>query len=137
MEQFFEFATNHWILVSIFIGLLTLLMWDSGQKAGPKVSTHEATRMINSQNAKIVDIREKGEFSAGHIVDSINMTNAQIKDRITELEKFKDSPIIVVCKSGQTASMASKTLKDSGFDQVYRLQGGIMEWQNNNLPLVK
>ena len=137
MEQLFEFATNHWILVSIFIGLLFLLIWDSGQKAGPKVSTHEATRLINTENAKIVDIREKGEFSAGHIVDSINMTNAQIKDRITELEKFKDSPIIVVCKSGQTASVASKTLKDNGFPQVYRLQGGIMEWQNNNLPLVK
>ena len=31
----------------------------------------------------------------------------------------------------------SKALKDNGFAQVYRLSGGIMEWTNSNLPLVK
>lgn len=137
MEQFLEFGTNHFILVTALAVLLGLLAWDSGQKAGPKVSTHEATRLINTQNAVVLDIRDKKDFKEGHLVDSINMTSAQIKDRASELEKHKDSPIIVVCKTGQTASEASKTLKQQGFAQVYRLQGGIMDWQNNNLPLVK
>lgn len=137
MGQFFEFAANHWMLVSALMGLLVLLAWDSGQKAGPKVSTHEATRLINQQNAVVVDIREKGEFKKGHLVDSLNIPNSKIVSSLADLEKHKDTPIIVVCKTGQTASAASKTLKENGFSSVYRLSGGIMEWSNNNLPLVK
>jgi len=137
MEQFFEFVINHWMLVSALVVLLVLLMWDSGQKSGPKVSSHEATRLINQQNALVLDIRDKAEFGKGHLVDALNIPQAQIANRLSELEKHKDVPIIVVCKSGQTASAASKTLKDNGFAQVYRLSGGIMDWQNNNLPLVK
>lgn len=137
MEQFLEFAANHWMLVSALIVLLALLAWDSSHKAGPKVSTHEATRLINQNNALVLDIREKADFKAGHLVDSVNIPNSQVGNRISELEKHKSDPIIVVCKTGQTASAASKTLKDNGFAQVYRLSGGIMEWTNNNLPLVK
>jgi len=137
MEQFLEFAMNHWILVSLLAGLLIVLAWDSGQKAGPKVSTHEATRLINTQNAVVLDIRERADFNAGHLVDSINIPNSQVVNRLSELEKHKSDPIIVVCKTGQTASAASKALKDNGFAQVYRLSGGIMEWTNSNLPLVK
>jgi len=137
MGQFLEFAANHWMLVSALIVLLALLAWDSSHKAGPKVSTHEATRLINQNNALVLDIREKADFKAGHLVDSVNIPNSQVVNRISELEKHKSDPIIVVCKTGQTASAASKTLKDNGFAQVYRLSGGIMEWTNNNLPLVK
>lgn len=137
MGQFLEFVANHWILVSALIVLLALLAWDSSHKAGPKVSTHEATRLINQNNALVLDIREKADFKAGHLVDSVNIPNSQVLNRISELEKHKSDPIIVVCKTGQTASAASKTLKDNGFAQVYRLGGGIMEWTNNNLPLVK
>lgn len=137
MAQFFEFIVNHWMLVSALIVLLVLLAWDSGQKAGPKVSTHEATRLINQNNALVLDIRDKADFKTGHLVDSVNIPNSQVNERISDLEKHKADPIIVVCKTGQTASAASKVLKDNGFDQVYRLSGGIMEWTNNNLPLVK
>jgi rhodanese-related sulfurtransferase len=137
MEQFIEFATSHWMLVSALAVMFTALMWDSGQKAGPKVSAHEATALINSKNGLVLDIRDKADFNKGHIVDSLNIGNAQLLSRITELEKHKNAPIIVVCKSGQTASAASKTLKDNGFADVYRLSGGIMDWSNNNLPLVK
>ena len=137
MEQFLEFAVNNWMLVTALLALFALLAWDSSHKAGPKVSTHEATRLINQNNAIVLDIREKADFKAGHVVDSINIPNAQVTNRIEELGKHKSDPIIVVCKTGQTASAASKALKDNGFEQVYRLGGGIMEWTNNNLPLVK
>lgn len=137
MEKFIEFAGNHWELVLALVALFAALAWDSGKKAGPKVSTHEATRLINQHNAVVLDIRDKADFKAGHIVDSINLPTTSVENRLSELEKHKNTPIIVVCKAGQTASGISKTLKDNGFADVYRLTGGIMEWTNNNLPLVK
>ena len=137
MEQFLEFTVNNWMLVTALLALFALLAWDGSHKAGPKVSTHEATRLINQSNALVLDIREKGDFKAGHVVDSVNIPNSQVINRVSELEKHKSDPIIVVCKTGQTASAASKALKENGFEQVYRLSGGIMEWTNNNLPLVK
>ncbi|MGR6871725.1 rhodanese-like domain-containing protein [Pseudomonas sp. HK3] len=137
MEQFLEFTVNNWMLVAALLALFALLAWDGSHKAGPKVSTHEATRLINQSNALVLDIREKGDFKAGHVVDSVNIPNSQVINRVSELEKHKTDPIIVVCKTGQTASAASKALKENGFEQVYRLSGGIMEWTNNNLPLVK
>jgi len=137
MERLLEFVVNNWMLVTALLGLFALLAWDSGKKAGPKVSVHEATRLINQSNALVLDIREKADFKAGHLVDSVNIPNSQVTTRIAELEKHKTDPIIVVCKTGQTASAASKALKDNGFEQVYRLGGGIMEWTSNNLPLVK
>jgi len=135
MEQFFEFFVNHWILASILLGLLILLALDSNQKSGPKVSTHEATRLINQQDALVLDIREKKEFKAGHIVDALNIPFTSLATRKDEL-KDKARPVIVVCKSGQTASAASKMLKDAGFAEVYRLSGGMMDWTGNNLPVV-
>jgi rhodanese-related sulfurtransferase len=137
MEQFIEFATAHWILVGLLAGCFALLTLDASLKAGPKVGTHEATRLINQENALVLDIRDKGDFKAGHLVDSVNIPNAQINNRLGELEKHKETPVIVVCKAGQTASSAAKILKDNGFASVYRLSGGIMEWSGNNLPLVK
>ena len=137
MEQFIEFATNHWILVGLLAGCFALLAWDGSLKAGPKVGTHEATRLINQENALVLDIRDKNDFKAGHLVDSVNIPNAQINNRLGELEKHKETPVIVVCKAGQTSSSAAKLLKDNGFASVYRLSGGIMEWSGNNLPLVK
>ncbi len=137
MEQFIEFATSHWILVGLLAGCFALLAWDGSHKAGPKVGTHEATRLINQQNAMVLDIRDKKDFKDGHLVDSLHIPTAQINNRLEELEKYKASPVIVVCKTGQTAAAAAKILKDNGFSEVYRLAGGIMEWSGNNLPLVK
>jgi len=92
MEQLFEFIGNHWMMVSGLAILIMLLMWDSGQKAGPKVSTHEATALINSKNAVVLDIREKKDFKAGHLVDSVNIPTTQVANRISELEKHKNDP---------------------------------------------
>lgn len=135
MEQFIEFASNHWMMVSVLLVLIALLIMDSSAKAGPALSPQAATLLVNREDAVILDIRDKKEYKTGHLLDSINIPHAALVGRLGELEKYKSRPIIVVCKTGQTASASSKALKDAGFDKVYRLAGGIMEWSNQNLPL--
>ena len=136
MEQFIEFATAHWMLVSALVVLIGLLVMDGSAKAGPTVTPQGATMLINRQDAIVLDIRDKKDFNTGYLLDAINIPQSSLASRMSELEKHKSKPIIVVCKTGQTASSASKALKAAGYDQVFRLSGGMMEWTNQNLPLV-
>jgi len=137
MEQFIEFATNNIVLIAAWVATLALLLWTEGQKGGKAVSPAIATQMINKENAVIVDIRTKKEWDTGHITGAKHIPIADLTRRIDELEKFKTKPIIVVCNIGQTAGTASKQLKDAGFENVTRLQGGITEWKGQNLPIIK
>ena len=136
MEQLNEFIANHWILVGIWSAFVVALLWDNNRRNGPSVSTAEATTMINREDALVLDIRDKNDFKAGHLVDALNIPYASLANRMGELEAHKNRPIILVCKTGQTVSMAGKMLREKGFNAV-RMKGGMMEWNSQNLPLVK
>jgi rhodanese-related sulfurtransferase len=53
------------------------------------------------------------------------------------LEKYRDKPLILVCKMGQQSGAAGKKLGAEGFTGVYRMSGGMMEWGALQLPLIK
>ncbi|MDH5444425.1 MAG: rhodanese-like domain-containing protein [Gammaproteobacteria bacterium] len=140
MEQFVEFVTNHIILAGAFVALSTLLFIDlfgAKLKGYPAVGPSEATHLINREDAVILDIREGNEFLSGHIVNSIHIPLGNLQDRQGELEKFKNKPIIAVCRSGQRSGTACARLKKAGFENIYNLKGGIMAWQHASLPLDK
>ena len=61
----------------------------------------------------------------------------ELDKRISELDKHKQKPVIVVCNLGQTAGAASKKLKAAGFENVVRLSGGMTEWKAQSLPVIK
>lgn len=73
----------------------------------------------------------------GHIINSVHIPLGTLNNRLNELEKYKSRPIIVGCRSGQRSAAACTTLKKQGFETVYNLSGGVMGWQNANLPLTK
>ncbi len=136
MDQYIEFVVNHWWLVGIWAAFLVALLWDNNRRNGQTVSTAEATTMINRQNALVLDIRDKADFKAGHLVNAVNIPYASLAQRMNELEKERERPIVLVCKTGQTVSMAGKMLREKGFNAV-RMKGGMMEWNSQNLPVVK
>ena len=123
------------MLVGVWFVFLMAFFWDNAQRSGQTVSTTQATQMINKQNALVLDIRDKKEFNEGHLADALNIPYGSLADRMSELESQKERPIILVCKSGQTVGIAGKTLKQKGY-QVFRMSGGMMEWRNQNLPVV-
>lgn len=132
----FTFVTYEWPLFSVLAVLVAAFLVLEKRKGGNAVSYHEATRMINQDKARVVDVRDANEFKSGHIVDSVNIPFSALKDRMSELEKYKNSQIIVVDKMGQHAGSAGKMLRDAGFN-VVRMRGGVSEWSQQNLPLVK
>lgn len=93
--------------------------------------------LVNRSKGVILDIRDRKDFEKGHVVDAVNIPLAKLKERITELEKNKENPIIVVCHMGHQSGEAVKALEADGFTQVSRMSGGITEWKTQNLPLIK
>lgn len=137
MEQVLEFAGNHTLLVTAFIAILGALIWNLVSDSGGKnaVDPVKATELINHENAVVVDVRSMAEFGKGHIIHSINIPLNGFKDQLKQLEKHKDKPIIVVCQSGSRSGMAARMLQKEGFAQAKNLRGGILAWNNANLPV--
>lgn len=131
-----DFVVEQWILVSILAALVVAFLVLESRKGGSTISHHQATRLLNGGGAVLVDLRDSKEFKAGHIVDAINIPYASLANKIDDLEKHRGKQIIVVDKMGQHAGSAGKILRDKGF-QVVRMQGGMMEWTQQNLPVVK
>jgi rhodanese-related sulfurtransferase len=72
----------------------------------------------------IIDVRTQAEFAAGHIA---NAHRVDLADLLTEAAKA-DKPILVVCKSGQTATHAVALLRLSGYPDAKALKWGMSRW---------
>ena len=137
MAQFFEFIGNHLYLSSMWVVTLGVIIMYHRRTSGSSVGPQQAVMLINRKDAIVVDVREKKEFESGHIVDSINIPMTKLKQRITEGWKYKDKPVVVVCKLGQHSGQAAKILQEAGHADVVRLAGGLTEWKAQSLPLVQ
>ncbi|MDX2463240.1 MAG: rhodanese-like domain-containing protein [Porticoccus sp.] len=134
--EFFDFISEQWVLVSVFMVLIYLFAINERIKSGKQISPHVVTRMINADEAVLVDIRDTKEFKAGHIAGAINIPHLKLMDRLAELESYRDKAIIVADKVGQQSGAIGRKLQQKEFS-VLRLTGGMMEWQNQKLPVVK
>ena len=129
MAQFVEFIGNHLLLSAMWVITLGAIMMYHQRTGASSIGPQKAVMLINRQGAVVVDVREKKEFDTGHIVDSINIPLAKLKQRLSELRKHKEKPVVVVCKLGQHSGDAAKTLQESGYAEVFRLSGGLTEWK--------
>lgn len=137
MKHVFEFFGNHPLLTGTFALLLVLFIRNEMKRGGRTVTAQELVTLVNHEEAIVLDVRDKKEFQEGHIVDAVNIPHAALNGRVSELDEFKKRPLVVTCKMGQHAGTAGMMLRKAGFENVARLRGGIMEWRNQNLPVVR
>jgi len=140
MQQFIEFVIKHWELwVAFFVILIVFISTELRTKltGAPQISPQQTTLLINRENAVVIDLREQTEFDKGHIITSKNIPVANLQTKLSSLEKFKTSPIVLAFSSGQYPSNVVPTLKNGGFEKIYCLKGGIPAWINADLPLEK
>lgn len=133
-----EFINQNIMLVSIVVvsglGLLFPLFM---RPAGNSVNPGEATLLINREDAQIVDVREPAEFASGHLPEARNIPVGKLAERIGELEKFKDKPVLLCCASGMRSGKAGGELKKHGFSKIYNLAGGVDAWVGAGYPIKK
>lgn len=137
MALILEFLAEQWILVAALATVMIMLWTHESRKSGQSLTPQQAINLVNAQDGLFLDLRDGSEFGQGHIVDALNIPTSKLDARMAELEKHRNKPLILVCKMGQHSGAAGKKLKAQGFDQVYRMSGGMMEWGAMQLPLVK
>ena len=132
-----QFLQQNWLLVSIAIASGSMLAWTfiGGKLSGiEEADTLKATRLYND-DALVLDVREDKEYAAGHIPKAKHIPLGQLTGRLKELDKFKDKPVLVTCRSGNRSAHACRILKKAGFQTVYNQAGGIIAWERANLPV--
>ena len=141
MQEIMQFVSRHPILSIAWVALLGAVLFTTFKSLTSKVkviSRGEATRLINKEDAVVVDIRQRDDFRKGHIASALNVLPNEIKANHTgELDKHKAQPIIVVDGNGMSAQESANALLKAGFERVFVLKDGVAGWSGENLPLVR
>jgi rhodanese-related sulfurtransferase len=138
MDQYIEFASNHYLLVLALATVSFLLIQDllensfSGFK---RLSPLMAVTKMNSSDMVVVDVREPHEYVKGHIRDAINIPLGKFDEQLASLTPYKDKDILIVCQTGTRSTPACKSLIKAGFTKVYNLTGGMQSWEDSKLPI--
>jgi len=139
MSPLVQFIQNNLMLIVVAFVSGGMLLWPLVRRStgGPYVTPQQATHLINREDATVVDVRDPGEYGAGHILGAKNVPLARIEDGANDLAKRKERPVIVYCDTGNRGSKAIAALKKQGFARVSNLSGGIGAWQQAGLPVEK
>jgi len=131
-----DFVVNNWpLFLALAIISYMLARTYFGAGALGSVRPAEAVQLLNHQDAVVVDVRSDKEFQEGHIVNAMHIPLGILEKRLTELKDYKNSSLIVVCRSGTRSSSAATILNKQGFESVKNLSGGMLAWGSANLPV--
>lgn len=136
MEEIFLFIQEEILIVAALVALIIIFLRRESAAAGAKLSCSQVVQAMNSDKALLLDVRESKDFDQGHIANAINIPHGKLVNSLGQLEKHREKQIIVADNLGQHSGMAARTLLKAGFS-VARLRGGIGEWKQDGLPLVK
>lgn len=97
----------------------------------------DAQKLITEEGAIVLDVRAPAEYSAGHIVNAINMNinDAQFTDNLRALDR--DKKYVVYCLAGGRGGRAVARMEELGFKNAKNLVGGITVWKSEGLPVEK
>lgn len=141
MERLRPFIVENWLLFVALIVILALLFVNLAKSrllGVREVRADEAVRLMNHEEAVIVDTRPEEEFAKGHIIGAVNVPFATLADRLAELKSsYGTRPVIVCCEHGRQSGQAGAALKKNGFARILGLSGGLAAWRSAGLPLVR
>ena len=114
----------------------------AAKKATPVVTLDQLKQAIDDPDVWIIDVREPDEYASGHLRNAINIPRGVIEFRIWKEVGYPEDPnmdqkMYLYCKSGGRCALATKSLRDLGFTEVYRTDLKLNEWVEAGNELVK
>jgi len=121
----------------MLVGIILLLAMDPIRRRGTgirSVSPLEFPRLTRDPHI-VLDVSEPAEFKKGHLPESLNVPLKKLDQEIARLDKHKNKTVLVTCRSGNRSASAARALIKQGFEHVYTLEGGLLAWEKENLPV--
>lgn len=108
--------------------LFAFLLLTACQSVINPIKTEEL-RSINKSGIQLIDVRTPEEFAEYHIegAKNIDIFSEDFDEQIQQLDK--NEPVYVYCRSGKRSNDAAQKMQKMGFQKIYDLQGGILEWE--------
>ena len=90
----------------------------------------ELNESISKLNHDLVllDVRTQAEYDSGHILNAINISHEQILEDPELLAEYKDSQMVVFCRSGGRAGKVIQLLESIGFEDIIDIDGDMLAW---------
>ncbi len=125
------------LTLMLMISFFVLVFSELRRKASGMIAVDpvEAVRLINNDGI-VLDLRSNEAYSRGHIVNAKSIPFDELDAHKSKINAFKNKPIVAVCEAGTTSTRAVTTLRNSGFESVYGLKGGMNAWNQAGLPVV-
>ena len=93
------------------------------------ISIDESKKLINDGEVTLIlDVRNEDEFAEGHLKNAIQTPVKELKENLSDIEKFKDELVLVYCRSGKRSAEAVDILKENGFKNLVHMKDGISKW---------
>ena len=76
----------------------------------------------------LLDVRTQSEYNDGHIQDAINIPHDQLLKEPQLVSAYKDSQMVVFCRSGVRAGKVIEMLEGLGFKEIIDIDGDMLAW---------
>lgn len=136
--MFSEFLSQNILWVGAFAVVANLLIFSFLKGAAKGVATVSALSLPQLQRggkSVIIDVNEAATYANAHIPDSVNFPLSTITSDNKALTKLRDKKVIIVCQNGSLSNKAAKQLLSMEFADLHVLQGGLLGWTKENLPV--
>lgn len=105
-------------------------LMDEARRAVPEVSAQEAKELVEkNEKYLLLDVREKEEYREGHLVGAVSLPRGFLEIKVETTIPDKATPILAYCAGGVRSLLASKALKDMGYQNVISMSGGYGAWK--------
>jgi rhodanese-related sulfurtransferase len=106
-------------------------------KAAVKVVTAEDVKAAIDKKEKAVflDVRDPGEYTAGHLPGSINVSRGTLEFNIWTKVSDQNAKIYVYCKTTGRSALATKALNDLGYKNAVLMDAQFEDWIKKGYPV--
>ena len=112
----------------IYLALILLMSFDA--LSAELWSVAQLQKAISKSDHKpvLLDVRTQSEYNDGHIQDAINIPHDQLLKEPQLVSAYKDSQVVVFCRSGVRAGKVIEMLEDLGFKEIIDIDGDMLAW---------
>ena len=103
-----------------------------------KVSAADVKAAIDKKEKAIfLDVRDPGEFAAGHLPGAINISRGTLEFNVFNKITDQNAKIYVYCKTAGRSALATKTLNDLGYKNAVLMDAQFEDWIKAGYPVVR